>query len=388
MPRRRIECCALDPRELGSDPPEWILLLPAGSPVRLRDGRTFASAGAEAVIAGWRRGIVDLPVDIDHASTWSDGAPAYGWVTAMEARDGAVWGRVEWTNEGRQTITSRRYRYYSPTFSIRATADALGREIYGIQSLALVNRPALPGIPALAREESYHMGDRIRAALGLPDDATEQQVVDAIAAQRGQPRAVDYPARIRQRLGLASTAGDEQVLAALEGAPAAAPAAGEAASATAAAAAPATGGDAAGAAPAATEPASAAAAAVAPAEQRQAMVPLADYQVLAARTRTAEETLRARDEADLQAAAAEAVDGAIRDRKVSPASRAYHLETCRTRADVDRFKAFAATAPELVATASAAPSGPPPAGNPDALPMATDPDARGVYEQLGLREGR
>ena len=305
-PRSVPECYALAAQELGGEPPEWLLLLPAGPAVRLRDGRAFASAGAAAVVAEWQRQGLDLPVDLNHAEVhfapYGGDSPAYGWVTAMEVRAGAAWGRVEWTDEGRQTITARRYRYYSPTFSVMRTARG-GREIVGITSVALVNRPALPGIAALAREES-NMKDGIRAALGLAEEATEQQVVEAIALLK-QPPATAAPAAAQSQAGAPAADG-------------AAPAAG------------------------------------------QETVPVADYQLVAARARTAEDALRARDEADLKAEAEAAVDGAVRERKIAPASRGYHLEGCRTRTDLDRFKAFAASAPELIPAGSAAPAGQPP----------------------------
>lgn len=341
VPRRIY---ALAARDLGQPPAEWILLLPAGDAVLLRDGRAYGSAGAEAVVAEWRRQKLDLPVDLNHAEMWrapyGGDSPAYGWVTAMEVRNGGeVWGRVEWTDEGRRMVESRRYRYYSPTFSLTETAGG-SYEIGGITSVALVNRPALPDVEALAREDNRSMGDRIRAALGLADEATEQQVLDAIAQR--SPAAGNAPA-----------AGN-----------------GPPAGAAPAAAAPA--------APAAAEPAAAE-----PAERRTTTVPLADYQLVAARARTAEEALQARDEADLKTAAAAAVDAAIEGRKIAPASREYHLANCRTRADLDRFKTFAAGAPELIAAGSAAPAG---AQNAAGAGEARTPEDIEVGRQMGFDE--
>ena len=311
--RTVTECYALAARELGGAPPEWLMLLPATATVRLRDGRAFASAGAEAVVAEWRREGLDLPVDLNHAeihfAPYGGDSPAYGWVTAMEVREGAVWGRVEWTAEGRETITARRYRYYSPTFLVAAGA-AGGQEIVGITSVALVNRPAMRESSALAREENNTMRNQVRAALGLADEATEQQVLDAIARLK-QPPAV-APAQQQQDGTPASGA-------AAGGTPAAGAAPGAGAG---------TGADGAG--------------------QGQGMVPLADYQLVAARARTAEESLRARNEADLKAEAAAAVDAAIEARKIAPMSRDYHLATCRSRTDIDRFKAFAEAAPAML----------------------------------------
>jgi len=175
---------ALAARDVGQPPAEWILLLPAGNEVRLRDGRVFGSAGAEAVVAEWRRDKLKLPVDVNHAEMWraplGGEAPAYGWVTAMEARGAEVWGRVEWTDEGRELLSSRKYRYYSPTFSLTD-----GGEIYAITSVALVNRPALPEAGALARDNGGNQEGsmkEIAKALGLSESATEAEIVARIGA--------------------------------------------------------------------------------------------------------------------------------------------------------------------------------------------------------------
>lgn len=175
---------ALAARDVGQPPEEWILLLPAGNEVRLRDGRVFGSAGAEAVVAEWRRQNVKLPVDLNHAEMWrapiGGEAPAYGWVTAMEARGAEVWGRVEWTDEGRELLSSRKYRYYSPTYSLTG-----GGEIYAITSVALVNRPALPEAGALARDNGGNQEGsmkEIAKALGLSESATEAEIVARIGA--------------------------------------------------------------------------------------------------------------------------------------------------------------------------------------------------------------
>ena len=83
--------------------PEWIELLPAGvfygrdgrGPFRLDDpAAVIASTTAMQMNAG-------LPIDYDHATDFGapEGrpAPAAGWIRELEVRDGAVWGRVEWT---------------------------------------------------------------------------------------------------------------------------------------------------------------------------------------------------------------------------------------------------------------------------------------------------
>ena len=173
---------ALAARDLGQPPAEWILLLPAGDELTLRDGRVFGSSGAEAVVAAFRAQPLELPVDLNHAEAHraprGEESPAYGWVTAMEVRGAEVWGRVEWTDAGRALLEARKYRYYSPAFSLNGN-----NEIRAIEGVALVNRPALPGVRALAHNQEEESMKEIAKALGLPESATEAEIVARIGAR-------------------------------------------------------------------------------------------------------------------------------------------------------------------------------------------------------------
>src|SRR5580692_2950527 len=99
--------------------PEWIELLPAGvfygrdgrGPFRLDDPVTvIASTTAMQMAAG-------LPIDYDHATDFGapEGrpAPAAGWICDLEDRDGALWGKIEWTAHGADAVAMREYRYVS-----------------------------------------------------------------------------------------------------------------------------------------------------------------------------------------------------------------------------------------------------------------------------------
>lgn len=83
-------------------PAEWLQRIPAHR-CSGRDGRGPHTVDAPAVIAATRtcHGSVDIPIDYDHQLVFGrapDGtAPAAGWVTELEDRDGAIWGRVRWT---------------------------------------------------------------------------------------------------------------------------------------------------------------------------------------------------------------------------------------------------------------------------------------------------
>ena len=169
--------------------PNEILLMPAGE-VRTRpsdDRPSWHNTSPAAVVAASRELEKDLPIDFEHQTQRSEvngqPAPASGWIKRVFERDGAIWGGVEWTADAARMIAAKQYRYISPVFNY----DRGTRRVQRILGAALVNEPALY-LPALARagENGGHMDflERIRKALGLGDDATEDAMVAAIEAMR------------------------------------------------------------------------------------------------------------------------------------------------------------------------------------------------------------
>ena len=162
-------------------PPEWIMLVPAGR-IEAVDGRVFINDAPEAVVEAFARHGLDLPVDVNHRTEVmgpGEDAPAMGWITALEVRDGAIWAHIEWTRRGARAVCEREYRYISPAF----LADAKGR-VREILSAALVTRPAMR-MPALAQRQLHQREtdmDRkeLCRRLGLPEDAGEEAVLAAI----------------------------------------------------------------------------------------------------------------------------------------------------------------------------------------------------------------
>src|SRR5262249_34938567 len=95
--------------------PEWVMLIPAGE-FSGRDGRGpfHLTSAAQVIAATLALGLTaGVPIDYDHATDFAapNGrpAPAAGWIREFADRDGALWGRVEWTPHGARAITSREY---------------------------------------------------------------------------------------------------------------------------------------------------------------------------------------------------------------------------------------------------------------------------------------
>ncbi len=179
----------------GARAPKWVMLIPApvNGTVAGRDGRTWKMASPEAVVRrSLDRGLM-LPFDWEHAteikSPKGERSPAAGWITDLQARNGAVWGAVSWTDDGAKDVVGKTYRYVSPVFT--ATPS---RDIQRIVSAALVHTPNLD-MPHLNRQQTERLMTfpveiqterlttipvAIPRALGLSDDADEAQCCAAI----------------------------------------------------------------------------------------------------------------------------------------------------------------------------------------------------------------
>lgn len=169
-------CAAADGR-----PAEWVQLFPAGPAIAARDGRGWTLDAATVAAA------FDAPVavDIEHATqvkgAQGEAAPAVGWIEAVEARAGALWGRVAWLSEGAELVGRRAYRFLSPAF----THDA-SRRIGRLVSAGLTNTPALR-MAALAREDHSMDLTRLRQALGLAEDAGPEEMEARAAELAARP---------------------------------------------------------------------------------------------------------------------------------------------------------------------------------------------------------
>lgn len=161
-------------------PPEWVELVPAGVIIG-RDGRRWINDRPDSIIEAFNTDGKDMVIDWEHASIHKaprgDQAPASGWITALQNRNGAIWGRVEWTATGRQAVTSRSYRYISPTFVFERETN----RIIQLLNAGLTNSPNLK-LAALnnQQEKQENVMKNLLKKLGLPETADEAAALNAV----------------------------------------------------------------------------------------------------------------------------------------------------------------------------------------------------------------
>ncbi len=110
-------------------------------------------------------------------------SPASGWIKRLYQNNGALWASVEWTSRAQELMQAKEYRYHSPVVLVRKSDK---RAVY-IHSAALTNDPNIHGLRPLVNsiflkgdDEQVDLIAQIKKSLGLPEDATDQQVMDAI----------------------------------------------------------------------------------------------------------------------------------------------------------------------------------------------------------------
>ena len=182
-----------------ADMPDRLVLVPASGSFSGIDGRTFINSNPQRIIERWKKTGHDIPVDIEHSTELRGPqglpAPAVGWISDLVvAENGGIVGTVSWTEEGRELVSARKYRYFSPAYLV----DKATKEIAGIRSIGLTNVPNL-GVPALNSEGNGgdYMDKDLKVicnSLGISEGATEAEVVTEINSLKTRLAAAEEKA--------------------------------------------------------------------------------------------------------------------------------------------------------------------------------------------------
>ena len=186
--------------------------------------QTLDRAAFDRIISAWNAaGSPELLVDADHDSANGGSTRAYAWASNLRIVENSpsspsplnpgLYADFKFTEEGAKVVNDREFRFVSPVFECDRVGQALA-----LTSIALTNRPNLPvscilntsvegcGLrveddtqrsapnaqPPTTRKE--HNMEKILAALGLAEGATEDEAVAAIDAL--QKRASDAEAKV------------------------------------------------------------------------------------------------------------------------------------------------------------------------------------------------
>ena len=149
----------------------------------------------EAMVANWKAaGSPDILVDVDHNSATGVSTEAAAWAKNLRVDDTGLCADFELTPRGKELIGGRQYRFVSPGWTLSRDGTPLA-----LCSVGLTNRPNLPVKPVVnsgeaggrdpedpnENQETKTMDTKkIAAALGLPETATEEEILAAVAAMK------------------------------------------------------------------------------------------------------------------------------------------------------------------------------------------------------------
>lgn len=205
----------------GDGLPAEVRLLPAGTTASTKGKYTFDAESAKAVLAAADDYGNDYFFDYGHASLDRNAqdpgrAGRAAGTFRLTVRDGELWTLgLRWTDEARQYLADRQYRYISPAFR---HVDGHVREFV---NAALTNMPATKGMTPIVMSRDAGDADAddntknspnpekpmrlVLTALGLSDNASEAEALDAVTRLRGKAKdlaALTDKADVDEALGV------------------------------------------------------------------------------------------------------------------------------------------------------------------------------------------
>ena len=180
------------------------------------DGEQLCTREAfDALVEKWRAdGEPEILVDFDHASETGGPTEAAAWATALRSDEDGLHATFRMTDKGAEALSATRYRYLSPAWYV----DEEGHPTE-LSTIALTNRPNLP-VPRLLNRKA----ESPLSSVATQDAEAGESISSPAGAGEGnppeegnttEPQKNDMD-KLREMLGLAAEATDEEVLAAVD----------------------------------------------------------------------------------------------------------------------------------------------------------------------------
>ncbi len=193
LPTDARTCSVRIPLHDGGELPEWIRIVPLGDfPNHHNGAHSVTRQHLEEMVANFSRLSTDLLFDYDHGSAFGGSTRAAGWSPELQVRaDGLYARRPEWTPPAAEAIANPEYRYLSPVYILESEDKAGNPAGAWLHSVAITSAPYFnegevaaignrnTGNPSSANEkteEPFMEREELIALLGLPTDATDEQI--------------------------------------------------------------------------------------------------------------------------------------------------------------------------------------------------------------------
>jgi hypothetical protein len=191
-----------------------VLVSPLGTFPHENGDQLCTREAFDALVAKWEAdGKPEILVDFDHASEMGGATEAAAWATNLASDEDGLHATFRMTDKGAEALTATRYRYLSPAWYV----DEEGHPTE-LSTIALTNRPNLPVPRLLNRKPESSLSSVAKPDGEAGDPSTAPQVADAESTpEEGiiEKEKINMD-KLREMLGLAAEATDEEVLAAVD----------------------------------------------------------------------------------------------------------------------------------------------------------------------------
>ncbi len=219
----------------------WNLIFPRGT----WHGRNLDPIGGSITIddemlsqvkANWERaGRPPLPVRLTHQHLDAEVTPverlelekAYGLLTDVRVTAEGLEVLTEWTPKGAELVRAGEWNFWSPEWTPEGTDRRTGESVgWSLSGVALTNDPFFNSMPAVAASSAIPPGSstgnqlkgkqmnpfaKIAAALGMPEDSTEEAVVQACSQMKAAFSQPQMQASLRAEVSKAIEPLQEQL---------------------------------------------------------------------------------------------------------------------------------------------------------------------------------
>lgn len=176
--------------EWKADGDGWVCLAPYGDFPHAAGLQRFRKEDAEALVNEFQsllslpQRVLGLPWYIGHPDhpafkeRYTD-TKAYGRIKELQAREDGLFANVKWSPAGEELIRSEAFHGHSVNWGAKKVGGVY-RPVR-LKSVGFTNEPNVPVPPVtLANEISDSMKEQLLQLLGLPADATDDQIVAAV----------------------------------------------------------------------------------------------------------------------------------------------------------------------------------------------------------------
>lgn len=157
-----------------------IKILPLGNVTTTKGNFVVDDTSVDLIIRTFKKRGLDIVIDYEHQSVSDDMAIASGWIKELLVEDDCLVGLAEWTEQAKEQIKNKQYKYLSPTVLLK------NNRAVRLHSVALTNTPAIDNMYPLFLSDKAN-GDnkmdikKILEFLELDESATTEDVLNKIA---------------------------------------------------------------------------------------------------------------------------------------------------------------------------------------------------------------